>query len=73
MYNEEKLYSVWSLFVVHILNFQRDLVVLRFMRIELVSCYLSPTDQFGPMLQGFRISASYFVDTRKDSLSLKTT
>ena len=34
MYNEEKLYSVWSFVVVHIVNFQRDLVVVWFMYIE---------------------------------------
>jgi len=34
MYNEEKLYSVRSLVVVHILNFQRDLVVMRFIHID---------------------------------------
>ena len=36
MYNEEKLYSVRSLVVIHILNFQRDLIVMRFIRIELI-------------------------------------
>jgi len=30
MYNEEKLYSVRLLVVVHIPNFQRDLIVMRF-------------------------------------------
>ena len=35
-YNKEKLYSVRSLVVVHIVNFQRDLVVMRFIRIELI-------------------------------------
>ena len=30
-----KLHRVWSLLVVHILNFQRDLDVMRFIRIEL--------------------------------------
>jgi len=38
MYNEEKLYSVRSLVVVHILNFQRGLVVMRFICIELMIC-----------------------------------
>ena len=38
IYNGEKLYSVWSLVVVHILNFQRDLFVMRFIRIELIIC-----------------------------------
>ena len=38
MYNEEKLYSVRSLVAVHILNFQRDLVVMRFIRTELLIC-----------------------------------
>jgi hypothetical protein len=36
MYNEQNLYSVRSLVVVHILNFQLDLVVMRFFRIELI-------------------------------------
>ena len=35
-YNEEKLYSVRSLVVVQILNFQRDLVFILFIRIELI-------------------------------------
>jgi len=38
MYNEEKLYSVRALVVVHILNFERDLDVIRFIRIELITC-----------------------------------
>jgi dipeptide/tripeptide permease len=38
MYNEEKLYIVRSLVAVHIVNFQRDLVVVRFNRIELIIC-----------------------------------
>ena len=37
MYNEEKLYSVRSLVVVHILNFQRDLVFMWFIRFELIT------------------------------------
>jgi len=37
MYNEEKLYSVRSLVVVHIVNCQRDLVVVRFICIELIT------------------------------------
>ena len=40
MYNEEKLYRVRSLVVVHILNFQRDLV-MRFIRIGLIMCSTS--------------------------------
>jgi hypothetical protein len=36
MYSEEKLYSIRSLVVAHILNFQPDLVVMRFIRIELI-------------------------------------
>ena len=36
MYNEEKLYSVRLLVVVYILNFQRDLVVKRFIQRDLV-------------------------------------
>ena len=41
MYNEEKLCSVRSLVVVHTLNFQRDLVVMRFIRIGLIMCSTS--------------------------------
>jgi len=44
MYNEQKLYSVRSLVVVHILNFQRDLVVMLFIRIELI-CSTSKVDR----------------------------
>ena len=43
MYNEEKLYSVRSL-VVHILNFQRDLV-MRVIHIELITCSTSKVDR----------------------------
>jgi len=45
MYNEEKLYSVRSLVVVYILNFQRDLVVIRFIRIELIIFSTSKVDR----------------------------
>ena len=45
MYNEEKLYSARSLVVVHIVNFQRDLVVIRFIRIELITCSTSKVDR----------------------------
>jgi len=45
MYNEEKLYSVRSLVVVHILNFQRDLVVMLFIHIELITCSTSKVDR----------------------------
>jgi len=41
MYNEETLYSVRSLVVVHIVNFQRDLIVMRFIHIELITCSTS--------------------------------
>jgi len=44
MYNEEKLYSVRSLVVVHILKFHRDLVVMRFIRIELIICSTNKVD-----------------------------
>ena len=44
MYNEENLYSVRSLVVVHILSFRRDLVVMRFIRIELIMCSTSKVD-----------------------------
>jgi len=44
MYNEEKLYSVRSLVAVHIVNFQRDLVVMRFIHIELITCSTSKVD-----------------------------
>ena len=45
MFNEETLYSVRSLVVVHILNFQRDLVVIQFIRIELIICSNSKVDR----------------------------
>jgi len=44
MYNGEKLYSLRSLVVVHILNFQRDLV-MRLIRIELIICSTSKVDR----------------------------
>ena len=44
MYNEEEIYSVRSLVLVHILNFQRDLV-MRFIRIELLICSTSKVDK----------------------------
>jgi len=45
MYDEEKLYSVRSLVVVHILNFQRDLVVMWFILIELITYSTSKVDR----------------------------
>jgi len=45
IYNEEKLYSIRSLVVVHILNFQGDLVVVRFIRIELIICSTGKVDR----------------------------
>ena len=45
MYNEEKLYSVRSLVVVHILNFQRNLLVMRFIHIELITRSTSKVDR----------------------------
>ena len=45
MYNEEKLYSIRSLVVVRILNIQRDLVVMRFIHIELIICSTSKVDR----------------------------
>jgi len=45
MYNEENLYSVRSLVVVHVLNFERDPVVMRFIRIELITCSTSKVDR----------------------------
>jgi len=44
MYIEEKLYSVRSLVAVHIVNFQQDLVVMRFIRIELITGSTSKVD-----------------------------
>ena len=41
MYNEEKLYSVRSIVLVHVLNFEQDLFVMRFIRIELITCSTS--------------------------------
>jgi len=45
LYNEEKLYSVRSLVVVHIVNFQRDLIVMWFIRIELIICLTNKVDR----------------------------
>jgi len=45
MYNEEKLYSVRSLVVVHTVNFQRDIAVMRFIRIELIICSARKVDK----------------------------
>jgi len=45
MYNEEKLHSVSSLVVVQIVNCQRDLVVMRFIRIELIIRSSSKVDR----------------------------
>ena len=45
MYNEEKLHSIRSLVVVNILNFQRDLIVMQFIRIELIICLTSKVDR----------------------------
>ena len=45
MYNEEKLYIVRSLVAVHIVNFQRDLVVVRFICLELIICSTSKVDR----------------------------
>ena len=44
MYIEEKIYSIRTFVVVHIVNFQRDLVVMRFIRIELTTCSTSKVD-----------------------------
>jgi len=41
---EEKLYSVRSYIVVHVLNFQPDLAVMRFIRIEPIICSTSKVD-----------------------------
>jgi len=45
MYNEEKLYIVRSLVVVHILNFKRELAVMPFIRIELTIPSTSKVDR----------------------------
>jgi len=42
---EEKLHSVRSLVVVHIVNFQQDIAVMRFIRIELIICSASKVDR----------------------------
>ena len=44
-YNDEKQYSVRSLVAVHILNLQRDLVVVRFIHIELMTCATGEVDR----------------------------
>ena len=43
--NDEKIYSIKTLVLVHILNFQRDIVVMRFIRIELIICSTSKVDR----------------------------
>ena len=45
MYNEEKIYSVRSSVAVHIVNCQPDLVVKRFIHIELIICSTSKVDR----------------------------
>ena len=45
MYNEEKLYNVRSLVVLHILNFKRELAVMPFIRIELTIPSTSKVDR----------------------------
>jgi len=45
IYNEEKIYSLRSLVVVHIVNFQRDFVVIRFIRVERIICSTSKGDR----------------------------
>jgi len=64
MYNEEKLYSVRSLVVVHILNFQRDLVVMRLIRIELIICSTSKVDR----VKGSTVTPVRHVCTRRYAL-----
>jgi len=44
MYNEEKLYGVETLVAVHVLNFQR-ILVMRFIRTELIICSTSKVDR----------------------------
>ena len=44
MYNNGKLYSVSSLVVVHVLNFQQDLV-MRFIHTDLITCSTSKVDR----------------------------
>jgi len=55
MYNEEKLYSVRSLVVVHILNFQRELVLMQFIHIELITCSTSEVDSVKVHIHIFHI------------------
>jgi hypothetical protein len=45
MYNEGKQYSVRTLVAVHIVKFQRDLVVMRFIHIELIICSTGKVDR----------------------------
>jgi len=42
---KEKLYSVRSLVVLHVLNFQRYLIVMPFIHIELIICLTSKVDR----------------------------
>jgi len=41
---KEKLYSVRSLVVLRVLNFQQDLIVMLFIHIELIICLTSKVD-----------------------------
>ena len=66
MYNEEKLYSVRSLGVAHIANFQRDLVVMRFIRTELIICSTSKVDTVKVHIHVVRHVMSY----KQSALSL---
>ena len=42
---EEQLYSASSLVAVHIVNFQQDLVVMRFICVELIMCSTSKVER----------------------------
>ena len=64
MYNEKKLYSVRSLVVVHILTFQRDLVVMRFIHIEVIIFSISKVDRFKVHIHVVRDIIIHFCDLR---------
>ena len=64
MYDGEKLCSVRSLVAVDILNFQRDLVVMRVFRIELIICSTStPLGTVELHLSGRWLSGTPFIRT----------
>ena len=75
IYNEEKVYSIRSLVVVHILNFKRDIDVMRFICIELIICSTSKVDRVKVHIHvirdvlGFFTSHEVYTRSNKNSLA----